>query len=102
MNLIQILEKHRYHLFVGFFVIWMLFIDSNNVFFRVRLSKEVTELEKSIVNHKQSIKDLKHTQKSILGNMEALETFARENYFMKKDDEDLFVIVTKSSPKKKK
>ena len=101
MNLLQIIEKYRYHIFSTFLVIWMLFIDSNNVFFRVRLNKEVNELKKSIASHKAKIKDLHHTQKSILGNMEALETFARETYFMKKDDEDLFVIVKKGANSKK-
>ncbi|MDA8896199.1 septum formation initiator family protein [Bacteroidia bacterium] len=97
MNLLELLEKYRYYLFTSFLVIWMLFIDSNNVFFRVKLNKQVNELKKSIVKHKAKIQDLQYTQKSILGNQPALEVFARETYFMKKEDEDLFVIV----PKKK-
>ena len=75
----------------------MLFIDSNNVFFRVKLNKQVNELKKSIVKHKAKIQDLQYTQKSILGNQPALEVFARETYFMKKEDEDLFVIVPKKN-----
>ena len=78
----------------------MLFIDSNNVFFRVKLNKQVNELKKSIVNHKAKIQDLQYTKNSILGNQSALEVFARETYFMKKEDEDLFVIVPKKKENK--
>ena len=43
---------------------------------------------KYIENNKKEIYELQHNTKS-------LETFAREKYFMKKDNEDVFVFVTR-------
>ena len=96
MQLINLITKYRYHLFICFFVVWMSFIDSNNLFYRVKLHKEVQDLKRSLTKHKESIKELNRIQKNVLSNQQGLEIFARETYLMKKDDEDLFVIVNSS------
>jgi len=65
--------KSFYFLFGTFFVIWMLFVDSNDIVTQIRLKSKLSNLEKQ---------------------QELLEKFAREKYLMKKPSEDLFVIVT--------
>lgn len=79
---------------------WMLFFDSNNLFYRYRISREISELEETKLSHAKSIADLERQKKELFsGNLRNLEKFAREKYLMKKDNEDLFIIVKTESEK---
>lgn len=89
----QKLFKYRYILLFSFFGLWMLFFDSNNAFYRFSIAAEVSDLEDSKVLFVQEIADLRRQRTELLGNQANLEKFAREKYMMKKDNEDLFVII---------
>ena len=71
----------------------MLFFDSNNVFYRFSIASEVSELEESRDIYKKQIADLNRQRTELFGNQINLEKFAREKYMMKKDNEDLFVVI---------
>ena len=87
------LFRFRYYILFGFFAIWMTFFDMNNLFFRYRIAKEVSVIEYNIEEHKQAIAELDQQKKYLFGNDRNLQRFAREKYLMKKDNEDVFVIV---------
>jgi cell division protein FtsL len=87
------LFRFRYYILFGFFAIWMSFFDMNNLFFRYRIANEVSVLEDNIEEHKQAIAELDQQKKYLFGNDRNLQRFAREKYLMKKDNEDVFVIV---------
>ena len=87
------LFKYRYWIYFGLFALWMTFFDSNNFIYRIRLSSEISDLEESIEIHKSKIEELRRQKKDLFGNERNLEKFAREKYLMKKDNEDIFVIV---------
>jgi len=70
-----------------------LFFDSNNVFYRFSIASEVSELEESRDIYKKQIADLNRQRTELFGNQINLEKFAREKYMMKKDNEDLFVVI---------
>ena len=73
------------------FVIWMLFFDENSYLTHREFNKEIDELETWIDYHKNKIdKDKKTIQK--LQDSLQLERYAREKYFMKKEDEDIYII----------
>lgn len=92
------LFKYRYLLLFGFFGLWMLFFDSNNVFYRFSIASEVSDLEDSKVLYEKQIADLRRQRTELFGNQVNLEKFAREKYMMKKDNEDLFIIVNDTLP----
>ncbi len=71
----------------------MSFFDMNNLFFRYRIANEVSVLEDNIEEHKKAIAELDQQKKYLFGNDRNLQRFAREKYLMKKDNEDVFVIV---------
>jgi cell division protein FtsB len=87
------LFKYRYILLFAFFGLWMLFFDSNNVFYRFSIASEVSELEESRDIYKKQIAELNRQRTELFGNQINLEKFAREKYMMKKDNEDLFVVI---------
>ena len=79
-----------------FFIIWMLFIDTNSYLFHNTLSSEIDQLiikkeklKEEILNDQKLINDLK--------DPDNYEAFARENFFMKKKDEEIFIIEFKDS-----
>ena len=56
--------------------------------------QRVNQLEIEIVQKKKQIEDLKISLNE-LENINSLEKFAREKYFFKRDDEDLFILSDK-------
>ena len=92
------LYRYRYVILFAFFGLWMLFFDSKNAFYRFSIESEVADLEDSKALFEKQIADLKRQRTELLGNQANLEKFAREKYMMKKDNEDLFVIINDTLP----
>jgi cell division protein DivIC len=93
---LHFVDKNKIYLgIILFFVIWMLFFDEYN-WIRIRrdslkfkaLKKESEYLQKKIETDKSSLKALKT-------DTTELEKFAREKYLMKKDNEDVYIIIEK-------
>ncbi len=73
------------------FIIWMLFFDSNSWLVHRELNKKVYRLE----NQKDFYKSEMEKDKVELSKMKTdsgLEEYAREKLFMKKEDEEIFII----------
>ena len=77
------------------FSVWMIFIDDNNLFF---LRKNVNKLKEYRVEKAYFLekirKDSIHLQE-MKANAKNLEKFAREEFLMKKKNEDIFLIIEK-------
>ena len=87
--------QHRYKILIGLFIVWMTFFDNNSFLFRYKLHREINELEEGIETHKLKIAELRRQKTELFGNLKNLEKFARERYLMKKDNEDIIVIVNR-------
>lgn len=94
MKLLKVI-KNKYLLTTIGIVVWILFFDKNDVFSQADLNGKLNKLKADrnyylteIENNKREIEELKTNKKS-------LEKFAREKYHMKKDNEDVYVIVKK-------
>jgi cell division protein FtsB len=77
------------------FAIWVLFFDSNSI---VELSKVVINISKQEsqkLYYKESIKMIDEKLNELNSNRDSLEKFAREQYYFKEDDEDIFIIEEK-------
>jgi cell division protein FtsB len=69
----------------------MLFFDAHSLLFHNELNKEIEELEYQKEHYKNEIvKDNKAIKE--LSTEEGTERAARENYYMKKANEDIFII----------
>lgn len=77
------------------FLFWMIFIDSNNLINQFRLSKKLWDLEGQKEFYQERKSQIKAEREELLSNPELLEKFARERYYMKKQTEDLYVVVEK-------
>jgi len=85
--------KNFYFLVGIFFAIWMLFIDSNDVFSQFTLRSKLSTLEQEKAYYLEKIEEVKKDREELLSNQELLEKFAREKYLMKKKNEDLYIVV---------
>jgi len=58
----------------------------------IKYKRELSDLREKETYYKQEIEKMKADKMLIFSSDESLETFARENYLMKKDNEDLYII----------
>lgn len=94
------LFKNKFFLASLAFIVWMLFFDRNDIISQYDYRKQVSKLE-----HEKDfyIKEIAKVQKDLdelTTNKEKLEKFAREHYLMKRDNEDVFVIIEEKPEKK--
>lgn len=87
--------KNKYFLTVIALVTWLLFFDKNDVFTQYELIEKCRKLEKDKNYYLAEIENNKANLNELRTNKKSLETFSRETYLMKKENEDVFVFVTK-------
>ena len=88
-------SSNFYVLAILSFLIWMIFIDSNNLPTQWRLTKQLWDLEDQKEFYIKKKIQIQQERQALFGNPEMLEKFAREKYLMKKESEDLYVVVEK-------
>ncbi|HAO14869.1 MAG TPA: septum formation initiator [Tenacibaculum sp.] len=69
----------------------MLFLDENSYLTHREFNNEIKELKTWIKYHKEKIEKDKEVIKKLKDSLE-LERYARENYLMKKENEDIYII----------
>ncbi len=74
-----------------FFVVWMLFLDNYSYLDHRVLNKEIDELEDNKTYYQEEIKKDKGQIKK-LKNPAQIEKYAREKYYMKRENEDIYII----------
>ena len=90
--------KNIFILIGALFTVWMLFFDANSWFIHRELSTEINDLENEKEYYEKEIaKDKKELKK--LTTNDGLEKFAREKYYMKRENEEIFIIEYRDSLK---
>ncbi len=87
--------NNRYFYTALAFIIWMFFFDNDNFREQMRLSKKIDQLQQKEQFYKTEIEKNKSALKALKYDTVQLEKYAREKYFMKKDNEDVYVIIRK-------
>ena len=87
--------KNKYFIAIVIFILIILFFDDNNLIKRLSLGNEKQELESQIEFYEEEIKESNRKYLELKNDEKNLEKFAREEYFMKKKDEDIYIIVEK-------
>ena len=92
--------RNRYILTILIFLVWLLLIDSNNLLERARQIHTRNSLAREKEYYMKRIEEDKQKLKELRTSADNLEKFAREQYHMKKPNEDLFIIVTPDEERK--
>ena len=85
--------KNKYIITSLVFVIWMMFIDKNNMIAQYKLHKELNDLKDKKEYYIKEIAKDKQATYELNTNIKTLEKFGREKYLLKKDNEDIFLII---------
>ena len=83
---------NKYTITLVIFAIIIIFFDSNSLIDRYKAYREKQELKKEIAEYKEQIKKDQEFLDAIQSDTEALEKFAREEYKMKGENEDVYII----------
>ena len=84
---------NKYFLTTVAFVLWMVFFDSNNLLTRNKLQEKLDGLNVEKQFYLQEIKKDSTLTQQLLTDSNQLEKYAREHYLMKKEKEDLFLVI---------
>lgn len=101
LNRVPPVLKNRYLLTVVIFFIWILFFDNNNLIGRYQDMAALKQLKRDREYYSNRIDEDTRKLNELKTSNENLEKFAREEYFMKRDNEDIFVIVKEKDEKQK-
>ena len=81
--------KNRYFVVIILFAAWMVFFDRHDLLTQWSLQNSVERLEEDKVYYTKKIKDAQQERLDLEINK---EKFAREKYYMQKNNEDVFII----------
>ena len=83
--------SNKYVWVLLFFSGWMLFLDNYSYFDHRFLDQQIEGLEDNKTYYQQEIKKDKENIK-LLKNPYQIEKYAREKYYMKKENEDIYIV----------
>jgi len=92
--------RNKYFLTLTIFIIWIVLLDSNNLIDRYR---QISELQKLNIDKEYYINKIEEDRRKLnelKTDNHNLEKFAREQYKMKRKDEDLYIVLTPQEDRK--
>jgi len=85
-------KVNKYHITIVIFLIVTFFIGDNTFLDGIRYESKIKSLRQDIESCKKENEDKTRQLNALQGDGETLEKFAREQFFMAKPNEDLFII----------
>ncbi len=86
--------KNRYAITFAIFLVFLLFFDQNNIITQYTYRSQLKKLETEKAYFTREIEKTTRELDELTKNPVSLEKFAREQYYMKKDNEEIFVFTT--------
>lgn len=100
----KFIGRFKYHIVVVLGVLIVGFVDENSFVQRIRYDYQIEELKEEVAKYNKRYETDSRYLKDLNRDPKAIAKIARERYFMKADDEDIFVLsddMQKSSTDKK-
>ena len=94
------IKKYKYVIATLFFLLWMIVFDSNNIIKQVEYMSTLNKLEQERQYYLNEIKENQSSTNELVTNIDKLERYAREKYLMKKENEDIFLVIDEADTKK--
>lgn len=91
--------RNKYISSIIVFVIWISFFDRNDLFTQWDRKQELQKLEASKTFYEKEIAATKKDLMDLNNNPAVLEKFAREKFYLKKPNEEIFIIDDSSQEK---
>ena len=85
--------KNKFFLATIVFIVWLVIFDKNNMVDQLQRRNDYMKLKDEASYYEQEIEKARAERDELFTNTATLEKFAREKYFMKKDNEELFIMI---------
>lgn len=86
--------RNKYFLVTTVFVVWVVFFAQYDIISQFRQRKELKEMQRKIDYLGQEVQRLKKEKYMLEHDTATMERYAREKYYMKKKNEDVYVFDT--------
>jgi cell division protein FtsB len=85
--------KNKYFIASVLFLAWIIFFDENSFVSHAENKRRLNELNQQKEYYQERIEADKQKLEDLNAGINELEKFAREQFFMSKPDEDIFIVV---------
>ena len=85
--------RNKYGISVLLFSIWMVFFDENKLWQQITITREYHKIKKEMRFFESEIASNTQGIKQLSDDPKLLEKLARERYMMKKNNEDVYLII---------
>lgn len=83
--------SNKYFVSLAVFTVIILFTDHNDLFEQWDRKQELKELQTKKAYYQEEIEKTKRELAELSNNPAAIEKYAREKFYMKRDNEDIFI-----------
>ncbi len=87
--------KNKYAVVTLLFLAWLLIFDENNLIAHRRNKERMKVLKEQMEYYKEKIASDNRKIEELRSGRDNLEKYAREQFYMAKPDEDVFIVVEK-------
>lgn len=97
---VKFLQKYvvnKYFVTIFLFLVWMIFFDSTSFLVVNELNSEINKYEDQLAYYQKEYEKNDEFFKKLMNDKDEKEKYARENYFMKKPNEEIFILVVDST-----
>ncbi len=92
--------KNKFFIVTIVFIVWVIFFAQYDLMSIKKQRQELNEMKEKIEYLHQEVVKLQNEKQLLENDSNTVERYAREKYFMKKDNEDVYMIDSLSKPKK--
>ena len=92
---------NKFFLVTVAFVIWMVFFDRNDIFSQYQYRQQLNKLEQKRDFYQKGTLQVNTELNELNSDKSELEKFVREKYLMKRDNEDVYLVVKEKNNKDK-
>lgn len=85
--------RNRYGLGIGVFLLYVCFLSDHDLYTTLKLRAELSRKRSEHERYARDIQQVRGELQELNGDLALLEKFAREKYLMKRENEDVFVLV---------
>lgn len=94
MNRVLSILKNKYLLVTVLFLIWIVFFAQYDILSQFHQRNELKDMERKIEYLEKEVSRLQQEKQALQHDPAVLEKYAREKYYMKKKNEDVYVFDT--------
>lgn len=87
--------KNKYFVVILLFLVWLTFFDENNLIVHHRNKERLAVLKGQMEFYKEKIASDNQKIEELRSGRDNLEKYAREQFYMAKPDEDVFIVIEK-------